>query len=258
MSKFNQSYTEGFSSSPVSHRVVEETVRDILKITKKELKKPASKLSVLDVGSGWGEYSFAFAKHIKNIVGVEPYDRLYFAAVKKKKEKRQSNVRFYNSMIENFNSKEKFDLVISLTTIEHMPMVKRSFRKIFDLMKEESLLYVTAPNKLWPLEPHYRLPLLSYLPLSLGNLYLRLTKRGSSFKDSSYALTYSQTRKLFDMFPWKYEFIVPSPSAIYLGCGEDSDWNKMIKKIGINLIRKFPFMWMFSKGFIVAAKKNKK
>lgn len=251
--EFQQVYFKGLSPTSVRHTVIEETVKEILRLAEKELGKPAKDLTVLDVGSGWGEYVLELANHTKEVVGVEPYKKLYEEAIKNKKP----NVNFFNALIEDFTYGKKFDLVISLTTIEHMPNVIKSFTTIYKLMKDKSLLYVTAPNKLWPLEPHYRLPFLSYLPLSIANPYLKMFRKVESFEDSSYALTYFQTKKLFSSFNWKYSFVLPDPKAVYLGCGEDSSANKLIKKVGIGLIKRFSFFWIFSKGFIIIAKKGK-
>lgn len=251
----DQSYFKGLSPESVKNEVIVETVKEVLKLAKKELKKPVSSLRVLDVGSGWGEYAFELEKHVKAVVAVEPYDVLHKKALENKKV-RKSNVKFYNALIEDFTSKDKFDVVLSLTTIEHMPNVEESFRRIYELMSDKSIVYITAPNRLWPVDTHYPLYLLNYMPLWLANYFVRRSGRGSSFEDSSYALTYLQTKRLLNKFNWTYYFVVPDPNAAYLGCGEDTKVNKFIKRVGINLIKKYSFMWMISKGFIIVAKKD--
>jgi 2-polyprenyl-3-methyl-5-hydroxy-6-metoxy-1,4-benzoquinol methylase len=252
-----QLYFEGLSPDSVMKQVITGTVKEILQLAKKELRKPISSLTVLDVGSGWGEYAFELEKHVKEVTAVEPYKKLYSQALKNKKL-RKSKVSFHNTLIEDFRTKKKFDIILSLTTIEHMPEVVKSFENIYSLMSDKSIIYITAPNKLWPLEPHYRIPFLSILPLSVANLLVRVSKRGQSFEDSSYALSYAQTRKLLNRFEWSYSFLLPDPDAVYLGCGKDSRTNKLIKKYGILFIKNFPFMWTFSKGFIILAKKDKR
>lgn len=253
--KFTQSYFEKLTPSSIDNSVIKETVRDILKKAEEELGKDIKEFTVLDVGSGWGEYSMELGRYVKEVIGLEPYDKVYLVSIRNNK---RSNVKFLNLPVEIFKSGKKFDLVISLTTIEHMPQALKSFRNIYNLMKKDSLLYLTAPNKLWPIEQHYRLPFLSYLPLRLADLYLTISRRGKTFKDSSYALSYFQIKNLFNKFNWKYDFVLPGPRAIYLGCGKDTRFEKAVKKIGINLIKMFPFMWIFSKGFIIVAKKGQK
>ena len=98
MAKFTQSYIEKYIKkgvfSPVANIVVSEIVKEILALAKKEIKKPVSSLVVLDVGSGLGEYAFELEKHVKKVVGVEPYDVLYNMSLKGKKIKKDQSKRF--------------------------------------------------------------------------------------------------------------------------------------------------------------------
>lgn len=233
---------------------IKEMVKEILSIAEKELGKPKKELTVLDIGSGFGIYSQELGGYVKKVVGVEPFKGAFDKAVSLN---RRPNVHFYHSLIEDFKTNERFDLVISLTTIEHMPDAEKSFRHVLSLMKKSSIIYLTAPNKLWPIEPHYRLPFLSLLPLSLANFYLRITKKGLTYKDSSYARTYFGMKNLFDMLKCEYSFILPnSYDAMYLGCGTQSLSSKMMRRIGMWLIRRIPLFWVLSKGFIMVIRKK--
>lgn len=233
---------------------IQGTVEEILSIAEKELGKSGKDLIALDIGSGFGMYSQELGKYVKKVVGVEPFKGAYDRAVSFNKS---PNVRFYNTLIEDFGTKERFDLVISLTTIEHMPNAQKSFKQVLSLMKKNSIIYLTAPNKLWPIEPHYRLPFLSLLPLPLANFYLQITKKGMSYKDSSYSRTYFGMENLFDKLGCKYFFVLPkSPDAIYLGCGTQSLSSKMLRRLGILLIRRIPLLWVLSKGFIMVIRRK--
>lgn len=232
---------------------IQETIKDILILAEKALGKSRKKMVALDVGSGFGMYAQELAKHVKKVVAVEPFSGAYEKAIKLNRLK---NIQFVNALIEDYKGNEKFDLAISLTTLEHMPNAEKSFRHVFKCMKKNSLLYVTAPNKLWPVEPHYALPFLSWLPLPLANLYLRITRKGTSYKDSSYSRTYNGMKKLFNCFPYKYSFVVPSPDAVYLGCGSQNLKSAALRKSGAWLIKKMPIFWILSKGFIVTVKKE--
>lgn len=228
-------------------KLYRDTIRDILTITKR-LGKKNKDLVALDVGSGLGIYSYELSKKIKQVIGVEPDKNAFKLAVKRK------NLTFYNTLIEKFDTKQRFDLVVSLTTLEHMPDANASFKRIFKLLKKGGIMYVTAPNKLWPYEYHYKLWFLNYLPLPVANLYVRIMGRGKSFQDSSYAKTYIGMKKFFNQFPCQYEFVLPDPNASYLGCGTEG--GKLLKIVGINLIKRLPFMWIFSRGFIMIVRKT--
>ena len=252
----SQIYYKTSDPRSLSSSVVKSTVEEILFWAQKELDLPVRELAVLDIGSGYGEYSFEIEKYVKKVVGIEPFSSAFKKAISKKK-KIHSKVNFYNLPIEKFKTKQKYDLVVSLTTIEHMPEARKSFLHIFELMRKGAVIYLTAPNKLWPLEYHYRLLLLSWLPLGFANYYVRITGRGKSYKDSAYSKTYFGMRKFFDQFPCEYKFILPqNRNASYLGCGTQGAVYKIIKNLGIYLISKFPFFWIFSKGFIMLIRKR--
>lgn len=250
----NQQYIEG-KNGILSPHVVSSTVNEIIGIAKKKLNKKINDMILLDVGSGSGEYSSEFAKFVKKVVGVEPYYNDYIASVKLKNP---NKIAYYNVLVEDFKTKDKFDLVLCLTTLEHMPNQEKSFQKIYGLMKKNSLVYLTAPNKLWPYENHYRLPFLSWLPLPIANLYMRITGRGKSYQDSSYSRAYFGLISLLKKFDWDFEFFLPHPNAPYLSCGNigKRSFYNIIKNVGIALIRKMPIFWIFSKGFIVIIHKK--
>lgn len=248
-----QKYLNLTDESSVPKAAIRETIEDILLLAEKELEKSRKEMTALDIGCGFGMYSQELAKQVKRVVGVEPFRGAYEKAIKLNRRK---NIKFFNSLIEYYKGKDRFDLAISLTTVEHMPNAEKSFRHVFSLMKKNSMLYITAPNKLWPVEPHYALPLLSWLPLNLANVYLRITKKGNSYKDSSYSRTYHGMKKLFNRFPYKYFFVVPSHDAVYLGCGSKNLKSRLFRRSGIWLISKIPIFWMFSKGFIMVIRKK--
>jgi len=220
--------------------------------------KPISELEVLDVGCGAGQFTFEIAKKVGSVVGVEPFKEAYLKAIsKKRKLKFGKNITFQNIPIEKYDTEQKFDLVLCLTTLEHMPDANTSFNKIYELLKEGGKIYLTVPNKLWPYEYHYRLPFLSWLPIKYANLYVRLTRRGASFEDSAYAMSYLGIKKFFDNFPCRYEFIVPDPREKFLGLGSTDFFYNQMKNMGIWFLKKFSFFWFFSKAFIIVITKKR-
>src|SRR6185369_6553448 len=92
----DQSYFQGTSPKSIKNSVIETTVDEIIAIAKDRLKKPSKTMRVLDVGAGWGEYTFAINDNVQEIIAVEPYKKLYVKALKNKKIRR-SKVKFYNN-----------------------------------------------------------------------------------------------------------------------------------------------------------------
>ena len=256
MSKaINQSYFHLTEWKCMPKDAVRDAIKDILSVTRVELKTPVNNLEVLDVGCGAGSYCFGIEKYVRKVVGVEPYKTAYEQALVNKK-RFGSKAVFVNKAIEDFRSREKFDLVLSLTTIEHMPHAKKSFKQIFSLLKKGGIIYLTAPNKWWPMENHYGLLFLSWLPLSIANFYVKLFGKGDSYLDSAYSKSYFGMRIFFDNFKCKYYFRLPDKNSNYIGIANKSLFYKTVKNFGISLIRILPTFWMFSKGFIMVIKKE--
>lgn len=236
--------------------ITDSLVEDILRVAKKKIRKPVKSLMVLDVGCGSGGYSFTLEPKVKSILAIEPYKGA-FLQLSKNKKRLKSKIKIVNKVVEDVNTKNRFDIALSITTLEHMPHPEKSYAQILHLLNPGGIIYLTVPNKLWPIEVHYKLPFLSWLPLSLANRYVRLFGLAKTYEDSSYAMTYWQIKRFFNQFDCTYEFRLPEPNAPYLGLGDTSSLYRFVKNTGIKLIKRWPFLWAFSKGFILVIKKNK-
>jgi len=248
-------YFEGDITS-LNYKIVKSGVQELLKVSQIYCKKSPKSLTVLDAGSGRGEYVLEMSKYFKKVVGVEPFKDAYAFGVKST-PKKIKNVAFYNSGIEKYNSKEKYDLIVMLTVFEHLKNPKNAFNKVFSLLKKDGVVYLTAPNKYWLFEQHYGLPFLSWLPLSVANIYLKTFRGVPSYEDSSYSRGYTAMKDFFDQYKVEYEFILPlSTEGAFIGCGQNNSIYSFIKSLGITLIRMNPFFWNISKGFIMVIKKK--
>jgi 2-polyprenyl-3-methyl-5-hydroxy-6-metoxy-1,4-benzoquinol methylase len=77
-----------------------------------------------------------------------------------------------------------FDIVITNHVIEHVGLRDaqlRHLQEIARVLKPGGLVYLAVPNRWQVMEHHFRLPLLSWLPLPLASAYVRLTRRGSHY-----------------------------------------------------------------------------
>ena len=74
-----------------------------------------------------------------------------------------------------------FDVAVSNHVIEHVgdrEAQLHHLQEIRRVLKPSGLLYLAVPNRWMLVEPHFRLPFLSWLPRGLRSPYVRLMRRG--------------------------------------------------------------------------------
>ena len=194
--------------------------------------KDLGRCDVLDLGCGSGRVSLQICDSVKSVTGVD---------VRRVHEFTDCNVRFVHSDLFEFLdfNRVKFDIIIVSEVIEHLEDLQGVFLlRLKRHLKKDGIVYLTTNNKLWPIEGHYGLPLLTYLPGFLQEHYIRLFNRVRGDGCDIRLFTYSRLRNLFISSGFVPEFIVPE---------------------GL----RFPFslarylrgwLWNFSKGFVVVAK----
>lgn len=74
-----------------------------------------------------------------------------------------------------------FSVVVSNHVIEHVGDPAAHLSELHRVMAPGGAAYVATPNRLWVMEPHYKLPLLSWLPHPMADAYVRLLRRGSFY-----------------------------------------------------------------------------
>lgn len=92
---------------------------------------------------------------------------------------------------------ESFDMVLLNHIYEHVADQAALFREACRILKPGGVAYVSAGNRLAIVEPHYRLPFLSWLPNPVADRYVRWTRRGSGYEDIRF-LTYRPLRKMIE------------------------------------------------------------
>lgn len=86
---------------------------------------------------------------------------------------------------------EQFDLVITNHVIEHVGDELAQINHLREIKRVTSpggMVYFAAPNKWRLIEPHFRLPLLSWLPRGASDAYVRATGRGTHYDCSPMSL----------------------------------------------------------------------
>lgn len=168
--------------------------------TIKMLKKyKDKKAKVLDCGCGIGLTLYYISQYFKNSEGIDidvkniNIARKQFSILKNK-----TPLHVYDGKKlpypDNF-----FDMVLSIEVWEHAQDTRTMLKEIARVLKPDGILHVTTANKLWPLEPHYKLLFLSYLPSRLADWYVRITGRSDFYHDIHLPF-YGEFRKSVEEF----------------------------------------------------------
>ncbi len=77
-----------------------------------------------------------------------------------------------------------FNFIIANHVIEHVIDQTQLLREIHRVLTPTGVAYMATPSKYTVLEPHYKLPFLSWMPQRLADRIVRAAKKGDSFKVS--------------------------------------------------------------------------
>ncbi len=155
-----------------------EKARKILQVLIQYADFPLSSALCLDIGCSSGIISHALAPFFQTMIGLE-YDETALRAADRDAQKR---VRFIlgDAMYLPFKN-NSFKVVICAQVYEHVPDDRRLFEEIDRILEEGGVVFFSGPNWLFPIEPHYHLPFLHWLPSFLADAYLRIAGRGACY-----------------------------------------------------------------------------
>lgn len=163
---------------------------------------------ILDVGCGTGGFVVSAAKKSEMVTGLEPDGRALEICFLKQKELGLKNVKFLQGAGENMPfSKEEFDIVYSMTVLEHVRDVKKTIKEMLRVTKKGGLVYINTPNYLSFYEGHYKIFWFPLFPKLLAKLYLKLRSRPPKFIDSINYVTPKVYKSILVKQDLNYKFI---------------------------------------------------
>lgn len=113
--------------------------------------------SVLDVGSGWGDFLYHVSGYATSCVGIEP-DMERIALSKLSLQRSNRNVDIIRAVGQYLPFRPGiFDSTSCMSVLEHAGNNVSILKEMVRVTKFGGVGYVSFPNYLFPLEPHYHL-----------------------------------------------------------------------------------------------------
>lgn len=214
------------------------------------LDRPPAEWRVIDVGCGYGHGVVELARRCAYAVGVEPNAALAAAAREHVAAAGVPNAEIRELSAGEVDDPGTYDLAVLDNVLEHIEDQPAALAQISRCLRPGGVAFILVPNKLWPIEVHYGLPFLSYLPLPAATAYLRASGRGSDYRDASYAPTLRRLRRLFaDRPELRAQLVLPADVTLAEGGGSP------VYRWGVAALRRFPGLWTISKAFLIVARK---
>ncbi len=136
----------------------------------------------LDIGCSSGIVSTAMAPRFTSMVGLD-IDKLALSDIEPAHD--QKSVFLLGDAMQMPLQEETFDMIFCLQVYEHVPDDKRMMSEIYRVLKPGGFVIFSGPNRLYPIEPHYHLPFLHWLPQAWADFYLRAMGKGHAYYEKS-------------------------------------------------------------------------
>ncbi len=108
------------------------------------------------------------------------------------------------------------DVVVCNHVYEHVVDPGALFAEMRRVVRPDGLLYLGLGNRLGVVEPHYRLPFLSWLPRGLAHRYVRASGRAEHYHEA-FATRAGLRRLAAGLHVWDYTYPVLADPAAFAG-----------------------------------------
>ena len=194
-------YQTGYSAlAPIvlDRAYKEPKVRKMLAVLEADglLAGPPGGRVAVDVGASSGQFAAGLAPHFGVVLGFD-IDR---AALTKGATEHPTVGLVAADSLRMPLPDACVDLVVCNHTYEHVPDASRLFAEIRRVLRPGGACYLGAASRLTLIEPHYKLPFLSWLPKPLAHRYMRLMGRGDVYYEK--LRTWWGIRALVSGFEW--------------------------------------------------------
>ena len=130
--------------NPIRISYIKDSITNIFKI--KNENKPLERIKILDIGCGGGLLSEPMKRLGADVVGIDASNKnIQVAKIHAKKNK--LDIKYICTSPENFETKNKFDVILNMEIIEHVEDVDFFLKSCSKLLKKKGIMFVATLNK---------------------------------------------------------------------------------------------------------------
>ena len=130
--------------NPIRISYIKDSITNIFKI--KNENKPLERIKILDIGCGGGLLSEPMKRLGADVVGIDASNKnIQVAKIHAKKNK--LDIKYICTSPENFETKNKFDVILNMEIIEHVNDVDFFLKSCSKLLKKNGIMFVATLNK---------------------------------------------------------------------------------------------------------------
>lgn len=153
--------------------------KTILAVLRAEVGGDLSSKRVIDIGASTGFIASFLAEYVESCVAID-IDEDAIAHARSCCTQQNLEFKVGDAMQTGFDD-AAFDIVLCNHIYEHVPDDQKLLAEIRRILVDNGFCYFTAGNRFQVMEPHYRLPFLSVIPVGLAHYYLMATGNGSHY-----------------------------------------------------------------------------
>jgi len=130
--------------NPIRISYIKNNIIDTLKL--EITKKPLNAVKILDIGCGGGLLSEPMSRLGADVVGIDASEKnIKIASLHAKKN--NLDIKYVCASPENFETNDKFDVILNMEIIEHVDNVDLFLKSCSRFLKKDGIMFVATLNK---------------------------------------------------------------------------------------------------------------
>lgn len=137
------------------------------------------------------------------------------------------------------------DVILCNHVYEHVVDPEALFAELRRVVRPDGLLYLGLGNRLGIVEPHYRLPFLSWLPRPLAHRYVRASGRADHYHEA-FATRNGLRRLCRSLSVWDYTYAVLADPGTFAAGDVVPRWFGAVPRLALRALRPImpTFIWI--------------